>query len=285
MGVIIYPCLVQGQSAANEIAKAVHIANMRDECDLLIVGRGGGSMEDLWCFNEEIVVRTIYQSGIPVISAVGHEIDTTLSDYVADLRAPTPSAAAELVSEGNIAKYQKLNHYINRLTVSSQHLLNLYQHKYTHAQQRLLALHPARQIQDKQQLVDDLHTRLTRAGAQQLANKAPKVTMLNQRLVASSPLNTIEKQQEYIEQLTHRLKQDANSKLHQKQQKFVSLIEQLQLVSPLATIARGYSVTRNGKQQIISNIDQVSVGEALSIDVSDGTVHAKVEAVEAKLPS
>lgn len=283
--VIIYPCLVQGQSAANEIAKAVHIANMRDECDLLIVGRGGGSMEDLWCFNEEIVVRTIYQSGIPVISAVGHEIDTTLSDYVADLRAPTPSAAAELVSEGNLAKSQKLHHYINRLTISSQYLLNLYQHKYSHAQQRLQALHPARQIQDKQQLVDDLHTRLARAGNQHIANKVPKTALLSQRLLANSPLATIEKQQEYIEQLTLRLKQDANNKLNQKQQQFVSLLEQLQLVSPLATIARGYSVTKNSKKQIVSNIDQVSVGEEIAIDISDGTVHAKVEAVETKFPS
>jgi len=276
IAIIIYPALVQGDHAKNDIVHAVDLANQRDECDVLIVGRGGGSLEDLWPFNEEDVVNAIFHSRIPIISAVGHEVDTTLSDFVADLRAPTPSAAAELVSQDS----SELN---NRFAELSKRTENLLQYKIkqdsfalTTLQHRLTQVHPEQKLQHYQQKADELHHRLTSALTREVQrfHQAPK--KLDLELFHFSPLKHINLQQEKVSQLDERLHRAMQYLINSKTEHFVSVIEQLNIVSPLATIARGYSVSRDSKAQVIRSTSQVKVGDDISIQVNDGSITAQV---------
>ena len=249
--VIIYPTLVQGEQASADICRAINTANLRKECDVLIVGRGGGSLEDLWSFNEEAVVKEIYQSQLPIISAVGHEIDTTLADYVADIRAVTPSAAAELVSNDKDElqfKIIQLNQKLQRYTVD---ILERYQEKSKAIQHRLSLVHPEQKLNIQQQKVDDYHQRLTNAIKRCVINKKSKPELLTQRLNNQSPKVKITQQQIHVANLKQRLIFESKNQLKSQQQQFISIIEQLNIVSPLATIARGYSITRDEQKNII----------------------------------
>ncbi|MBU2869790.1 exodeoxyribonuclease VII large subunit [Colwellia sp. E2M01] len=273
---IIYPALVQGEYAQGDICHAIESANKRNECDVLIVGRGGGSLEDLWPFNEESVVYAIYDSKLPVISAVGHEIDTTLSDYVADLRAPTPSAAAELVSSDSSEQLNQVLMLKQRLIKALQSQLLLLNNKKTYLQHRLSQVHPEQQLQLQQQKADELTLRLKQVMLRNMSQLQNKPAQLNQRLLNQSPAKVIEFQQRQISQSKQRITQAMQNTLQHKRDDFVHLIEQLQIVSPLATIARGYSVTRNEKNQVITKVEQLLSDEKISIQLSDGHINAKV---------
>lgn len=187
--VIIYPTAVQGNQAAQQIAQAIQIANIRQECDVLIVARGGGSLEDLWSFNEENVARAIYASEIPIVSAVGHEIDFTIADFVADQRAPTPSAAAELVSPDKAEWLQQLNKLARNLIRQIDTHIERHQQTLAHLIKRLR--HPGQQIQDRFQRLDDLEQRLQRAWQFQLHRKQQALANLSRALDAVSPLATL----------------------------------------------------------------------------------------------
>lgn len=151
LSVVIYPTLVQGKEATQDIVNTIELANKRKECDVLIVGRGGGSLEDLWCFNEEIVAYAIYHSTIPIISAVGHETDVTIADFVADLRAPTPSAAAELVSRDQRELLRQLEHQFDKVSLAFDRVWNEKVGSFQQLKLRLNAQHPIRQVQSQQQ--------------------------------------------------------------------------------------------------------------------------------------
>jgi exodeoxyribonuclease VII large subunit len=191
--VIIYPTLVQGESAAPAIVKAIEMANRRNECDVLILARGGGSLEDLWPFNEEILAHAIYQSQIPIISGVGHEVDFTISDYVADLRAATPSAAAEIVSPDSselLNKLSRLNQQLprllqNKLKAIKQHLHWLEKH--------LLQQHPKRRLMEKMQRLDLCELRLITLMTNKLKEKQAKLANAADKLDALSPLATLKR--------------------------------------------------------------------------------------------
>lgn len=274
--VTIYPALVQGEYASNDICHAIHQANSRGECDVLIVGRGGGSLEDLWPFNEETVVHAIYDSVIPIISAVGHEVDTTLSDYVADLRAATPSAAAELVSSDSdelLKKVAMLTLRLNNAITSNNTLLT---QKSSHLQHRLAQVHPEQQLLVHQQKADELNLRLTQAINRLIAQAQHHPKQLQQRLNRLSPNKQIAEYQTQVKQLKQRLVHAKQSNLQHKSELFVHLIEQLNLVSPLATIARGYGVIRDTEHKVISSITQVSTNDEISVQVIDGSIKAKV---------
>lgn len=274
--VVIYPALVQGQYASNDICHAIHQANIRRECDVLIVGRGGGSLEDLWSFNEECVVQAIYDSAIAIISAVGHEIDTTLSDYVADLRAATPSAAAELVSSDHSELLERITILKLRLTNAITRSNAQLTQKQSHLQHRLAQEHPQQQLLVHQQKSDELSLRLTFAIKRAMIQAQLQPKQLQQRLNQLSPVKKITEHQAQVKQLTQRLTYAMQNKVQHKSELFVHLIEQLQLVSPLATIARGYSVTRNTEHQVISSIMQVAIDDEINIQVTDGLITAKV---------
>ena len=273
---IIYPALVQGEYAQGDICHAIESANIRKECDVLIVGRGGGSLEDLWPFNEESVVHAIYKSELPVISAVGHEIDTTLSDYVADLRAPTPSAAAELVSSDSSERLNHLKMLKQRLITAQQSKLHTLNNQKNYLQHRLSQVHPEQQLQLQQQKADELSLRLKQVMKRNIEQMQSKPAQLNQRLLNQSPVRVIQLQQQKISQNQHRITQAIQNTLQHKSDNFVSLIEQLHLVSPLATIARGYSVTRNNKNEVITKVEQLSSDEKISVQLSDGNINAIV---------
>ncbi|NQY63117.1 MAG: exodeoxyribonuclease VII large subunit [Alteromonadaceae bacterium] len=277
---IIYPALVQGEYAAADITHAINQANLRKECDVLIIGRGGGSLEDLWSFNEESVVRAIYHSNLPTISAVGHEIDTTLADYCADLRAATPSAAAELVSQDN-------SELLSRISVLKQRTFNAFKRKIAENNQQHLALqhrltrvHPAQQLQVQQQKADQLNLRLTQAIQRKHQSLSIKPKQLNKHLLSLSPLKRIEQQTQCIKNNELRLKNALNNSFQLKKEKFVHVIEQLHLISPLATIARGYSITRDSNNKVIRKVNEVAIGDELTIQVNDGHIVSQVKNIQ-----
>ena len=276
VNIIIYPCLVQGELAKHEIAGQIKMASQRNECQVLIIGRGGGSLEDLWPFNEEIVVEAIYHSHIPTISAVGHEIDVSLSDYAADIRAATPTAAAELVSLDNTKIQYSLQQLSKRLHQSIMRIVFDKCHQKKSLQDRLYRTHPEKKLQADQQKVDDLSMRLSQASANYLSFAKAQQKHLSHRLSRLLPSSSIKTQQQTNEQLKQRLKLAVKRTLQVKQQRFVHTIEQLQLVSPLATISRGYSVVRSSQGRIIKKLEQVNVGELINIQVNDGNIEAKI---------
>ncbi len=285
LSVIIYPSLVQGEQAKYELVDAINIANQRNECDLLIVGRGGGSLEDLWPFNEELVVKAIFNSTLPIISAVGHEIDTTLSDYVADFRAVTPSAAAEFVAKDINDMHEKIANLRDKIsTCAAQMLSNTRMHcqQLTH---RLNQTHPEQQLRLYQQRADELTLRLNNTLNSKVQLASAPVKQLHARLLHLNPRTAILNYQQHNQQLKHRASTAMNKLVQYKQAHFVNMIEQLHIVSPLATIARGYSVTRNQSGDIISRAKDVSLGEKITIQISDAVIDAKVSAVKPEVKS
>ena len=276
INVIIYPALVQGEYASNDICHAIVQANSRQECDVLIVGRGGGSLEDLWPFNEESVVHAIYDSNLPVISAVGHEVDTTLSDYVADLRAATPSAAAELVASDSSELIDKISVLEQRLTQAVTRKIHTVQQQQNHLQHRLAQVHPEQQLLVQQQKHDELNLRLANVIQRLMTQSKQQPNNLQQRLMQLSPLKIITNQQEQVKRQEQRLISALQNNVQHKRDSFVNLIEQIQLVSPLATIARGYSITRNKENEVINSVSQVVLNEEITIQVTDGEIKAKV---------
>ncbi|WP_068546124.1 exodeoxyribonuclease VII large subunit [Thalassotalea crassostreae] len=278
--VIIYPTLVQGETAANSISDAIYTANERDECDVLIVGRGGGSLEDLWAFNEEPVVRAIFDCEIPVISAVGHEVDTSLSDYVADLRAPTPSAAAELVSKDNQARINQLVHLKQRLTQQIRQLISDHKANFQYFNHQLAMLSPVQQLQSQQQLSDDLQMRLIQAMQRQQVSLNNSIALLQTRLNGQSPETLLIRAKQQHAQLQPRLIKAMLQLKDKKQQQLAKNAHNLNIVSPLATIARGYSISRDEQGNIIKRVADVSRSEQLSTQLNDGMVFSKIISIE-----
>ena len=191
--IIIYPTLVQGDLAAQQIVKAIEIANDRNECDVLLLSRGGGSLEDLWPFNEEIVAHAIFNSRIPVVSGIGHEIDFTIADFVADLRAPTPSAAAEMISPNQIEildQLEKHQHYLVRALTQRLEQLKL---SFAGLKKRLTQCHPIVQIEQQTQRCDQLEQRLVRAQKNQFERYQHRLQLLSRALNAVNPLATLDR--------------------------------------------------------------------------------------------
>ncbi|WP_318446430.1 exodeoxyribonuclease VII large subunit [Photobacterium leiognathi] len=274
--IVIYPTMVQGEGAAISIAQAIGRANTRQECDVLIVGRGGGSLEDLWAFNEEIVARTIAASQIPVVSAVGHEVDVTIADFVADVRAPTPSAAAELISRDMTHQTQLLDRKRQQLRHAIAAYLSQSLRQTTQLQHRLERQHPQLRLNLQQQHLDEISQRLTQAMARKLQKHQQHVEHNNYKLSLYSPASLVRNAQRNLERSEQRLYDALDRKLLNARHKLAVAAEKLETVSPLATLARGYSITRNEQGDVIRKASQVNAGDTLITTVTDGEIHSSV---------
>jgi exodeoxyribonuclease VII large subunit len=279
--VIIYPSLVQGATAARSIAEQIHIANIRDEVDLLIVGRGGGSLEDLWAFNEEIVAYAISKSSLPIVSAVGHEVDVTIADYVADMRAPTPSAAAELVSTDKSQLERHIQQQQHRLSqVFEQHLKRI-QYKLHLIESRLSNVHPAAQIRQANQHTDNLTMRLSQAINAKLNDAQGIITNATLRLQHASPINAIKDKKQHLQKVSEKLNSIQQRQLSDKRYQLQRIADILNSVSPLSTLSRGYSIAfKNDK--VVRSVSQLEKGDVIETRISDGSVIAKIQEITQK---
>ncbi|MCW8841307.1 MAG: exodeoxyribonuclease VII large subunit [Gammaproteobacteria bacterium] len=277
--VVIYPVAVQGEGAANAIAAMVRQAGRRDECDVLIVGRGGGSLEDLWAFNEEAVARAIYDSPIPVVSAVGHEVDFTIADFVADVRAPTPSAAAELLSPDRETWLSRLQRVENRLTQLLQQQLRQRHQQLAWLGKRLR--HPGQRLQEHAQRLDELELRLGQAERNLLRHRRAQLGTLQARLARHSPVSRLAQLQQHRQELQRRLYRAIGFQLQQLQQRLASQARALETVSPLATLSRGYAIVTEAQTgKVLQRSDEVKLGDTILARLRQGRLLCRIEEIE-----
>ncbi|MAZ87748.1 MAG: exodeoxyribonuclease VII large subunit [Cellvibrionaceae bacterium] len=275
--VSIFPVAVQGAEAAPQIVRALMTANQLTSCDLLIVGRGGGSLEDLWPFNEESVARAIYASRIPVISAVGHEVDITIADYVADLRAPTPSAAAELSTPDGDEMLQQFAGYEVLLEEAMERRLQRHRDQLMALSARLQ--HPGQKLQAQSQHLDNLEIRLKRVIQNQLQQPQHRLHHLQTRLYSQTPSTQLQSIHERLSLLQQKLQQTMQQKLRDEKQSLAKAAALLDSVNPLSILQRGYSVTSLADGPILKNSDAVKVGDTLITKLADGELTSVVNKV------
>ncbi|MEH8021637.1 exodeoxyribonuclease VII large subunit [Rheinheimera metallidurans] len=279
--VIIYPSQVQGETAAAQLRQMLSTAIRRNEVDVLIIGRGGGSLEDLWCFNDEALCRAIADCPMPIVSAVGHEIDFALTDFVADMRAATPSAAAELVSPDQSHLLERIQRLRNALIQAQRARMQQLTPKLVNLSERLLALHPKRRLQQQQQRLDELQLRLTSNVKRVLQSQLQQQQYLDKSLRQLSPLKALTAQQQSIADLARRLTSAQQLQLKQHKQQLAQLSLQLNTVSPLATLARGYSITFDNTKQVLTSTDSLTIGDSVSVRLAKGEFAAKITKLNA----
>lgn len=276
--VIIYPTAVQGENAKAEIVKALAIANRHRECELLIVARGGGSLEDLWAFNEESVARAIYASRIPVIAAIGHETDFTIADFVADLRAPTPSAAAEHAVPDQQVLLRQFRQGEARLRQQLQNRLQGAAQRLNWLDKRLRQQHPGRRLQNNAQRLDDLEVRLSQAVRLKLQRGAARVDKLQTHLGRFHPqiqIHAYALRQQYLAQ---RLNAAIELQLCRNGERLAARSQALHTVSPLATLQRGYAiVTVAGGNTPLTSTVELRLGTLLKTRLANGRIVSRIE--------
>lgn len=280
---ILNPVRVQGEGAAHEIAQAIEDMNRYQLADVLIVGRGGGSLEDLWAFNEEIVAQAIYGSHIPIISAVGHETDHCIADYVADLRAPTPSAAAELVTR---ERKQLIDHVITHHTHIHRRMAQLigyYRHSLKGYCAHPLFQRPTSLLEGHAQRLDDLRYQLYLAYRHVLLLKRHALDVLQQKTQAAKPHQQITRLRERLGTLTQTISQQMQQQLDKRSHRVTTLVQLLHAVDPRRLLAQGYSILLAEKKPIvIQSVRGVQKGDRVRLLLSDGTLLLTVQEVETR---
>ncbi|MDX8380418.1 MAG: exodeoxyribonuclease VII large subunit [Gallionella sp.] len=273
--VILYPTPVQGTGSAEKIAGAIQIACQRAECSVLILCRGGGSIEDLWAFNEEIVARAVAVSSIPIITGVGHETDFTIADFVADERAPTPTAAAQHVVPDRMALRQGLRDTAQHLLRAQRHRLQNAMMAVDYLQRRIV--HPEQQLHRQLHQLDQIQQRMQRGYRYRLQQQQWRCQSYTQRLCrAGSEFNRL---QDKSLHLGERLIKAVNTAQQQRWQRLEATLQNLELLSPKQVLARGYSLVQDEKGRVISEAAQLSVGATLQISFAQGWVHSQVQEI------
>jgi exodeoxyribonuclease VII large subunit len=278
VSVLVYPVKVQGEGAAAQISEAIQHMNGINDIDVLIIGRGGGSIEDLWAFNEEIVARAISKSTIPVVSAVGHEIDFTISDFVSDLRAPTPSAAAELVVPVLDEKTQKLNEMTGQLLKIIRNKTLKYEDLLKSFVNRRFFKDPMNVLQPHTQCLDDLNNRLFRGLDIWVLIQGEKLSGMIHQLLRLTPEKNIAQFKEKTELLQNRLIHDIDSILRSEKIRLDSVLKNLNALSPLSILDRGYSIT-NFQGKAITRSDQIQPKDSVTIHLARGQLDCTVNRV------
>lgn len=275
--VLVYPVPVQGAGAAAEIAKTLRTASDRKDCDVLLLVRGGGSLEDLWAFNEEIVAHAIVDSEIPIVCGVGHEVDITIADFAADVRAPTPSAAAELISPDQETYQQTFNWYQQRLHQLIGDKIRRLAEQIDWLRKRLQQQHPLSYLQQQSQRLDELEQRVNKAWQQQVQNSGNTFKHLLHRLLSSSPTQQISHGQQEYNQLIQRLERGLLQHINQKKQHLAAVSRTLHAISPLETLSRGYAIATTADGTAITNYQQVQVGDKVQLQLHKGLIFTRVE--------
>lgn len=277
--VIIYPVAVQGNESANQIATMIKTVDKRKECNVVLLARGGGSLEDLWSFNEEIVARAIFSCSLPIVAGIGHEVDFTIADMVADFRAPTPTAAAEMVSPDQYELKSRLHQSIVRLRNHINRTFVQHKQRTVWLSQRLQ--HPGRRVQELSQRLDEWQLRLSQAQSNYSRHMSMNVTFLKEKLKKLHPMQAISMRKQRLEYLSHQLEQYTGQAFKAKQFRFTQAAKTLNAVSPLATLERGYAIvedTTNGN--ILRDARQTQIGDTVRATLHHGKIHCTVEDVE-----
>jgi exodeoxyribonuclease VII large subunit len=291
---------VQGQGAAVEIAAAIKMlnrfseqnlgffdetelfgnppANSGNRLDLILVTRGGGSLEDLWAFNEEAVARAIFDSKIPVVSAVGHEIDFTISDFVADFRAATPSAAAEIITEGVFSSCRFISETADWLHLRVRQRFERETKNLKQWADRLQRGHPRRKLNEKLQRVDDLQISLARCVKHDLRKQTETARQLRERLNRIRPARLFEQKREVFDQEQQRLREQMAHRMKHLRQRFEALETRLRLLSPENTLGRGYSITMDAATgKILRSASEIQPGQKIKTRLKSGEIHSVTE--------
>ncbi len=275
---LIYPAQVQGEGAAQTLIEALRLANRRADCDVLILARGGGSLEDLMAFNDERLVRAIRASAIPVVTGIGHEVDVTLADLAADQRGATPSAAAELVTPSAGHLRQRVAALSTRLDIARVRRLGDARARLRALERHLRLLHPAGRLQQQAQRLDQLEQRLNGALGATLGQRHLAIERIAGRLAARSPRSRIARARESLAQTQRRLRRGAELVVAARREQLSRAVMGLEALSPLATLARGYAITtRHADGALVRDASQAPAGARIAVQLHRGRLLARVE--------
>ncbi len=277
----LYPVQVQGTSASREIAQAIAFFNKHKLADVLIVGRGGGSMEDLWAFNEEPTVRAVAASKIPVISAVGHETDFTLCDFAADARAATPSQAAEMAVADIMSYKRQVQHALDRATMLLSQRVQQMDQRVASASNSWVLTQPLRLIEVKQErLARTMNSWVFKEPLRLVEKKQERLAHVMNSWVFKEPMRMIEARQQRLDMATDGLHSEMKQLLKQGQNSLGMQVAKLESLSPLAVLSRGYSMTQNEEGHVITSVEEASWGQEITTSISDGKIVSIVQQIE-----
>lgn len=281
VNILIYPVLVQGKGAAKSIAEAIKQLNKYGGIDVLIVGRGGGSIEELWAFNEEIVARSIFESKIPIISSVGHETDFTIADFVADVRAPTPTAAAEIAVPNVIELTKNINYFVNMLEKIIDQQLNSRKNDFRNIISSVVFRRPKQYLLKDSQQIDYLQDRMQNGLNVQTVKQKENLMELKHKLLQEKPKDRIHNEKEKLNVLVKQISREINVSNNFKKGKVSAAIAQLDALSPLKVMKRGYAIPYDEQEKnIIRTIDDIQLGDTLKVRISDGTLDCQIWGME-----
>lgn len=282
--VLIYPVQVQGPAAASQIAATIRFAAGRADCDVLILARGGGSLEDLWAFNEEVVARAIYESAIPIVTGIGHEVDFTIADFVADLRAPTPSGAAELVAPDCNEWSRNVLRLTRRLAGAMTRVLKAQQDRALWLQRRLAQLHPGVELRQRAQRLDDLEQRLIRVVRSDLGARRRTLMQLSAELRQHSPVLHVAAARRRLDVAQAGIAAALGQRMGKLSNRLSVAARTLDAVSPLATLRRGYAIVTNAAGTVVTDAQTVRSGDVIDARLTRGTIRARVEQTKTNEP-
>lgn len=277
--VLIYPVQVQGASAASQIAATIRIASARAECDVLIIARGGGSLEDLWAFNEEVVARAIFDCAIPTVSGIGHEVDFTIADFVADLRAPTPSGAAELVAPDCNEWSRSVALLTRRARTAMIRSMASRQERFVWLQRRLAQVHPGVELRQRAQRLDELEQRMIRVVRAGLSERRNTLAHLAAHLRQRSPALRVAAAQGRLEVARKTLSTALRRRMESLDSRLRVAAGKLNTVSPLATLQRGYAIVTDAAGKVTTDATTVNQGDVIHARLSRGALQARVEQI------
>jgi len=276
--VTVYPAIVQGENAATSLIQAIGDALRHAQADVLILSRGGGSLEDLWCFNNEQLAKTIAACDLPIVSGVGHEVDVTIADLVSDLRAPTPTAAAELLSPNRVQVIDQVNSLARRMKHSFSRFCQHSAQSVDLSSKQLV--HPRRQLQNNRHALKTLTPRLMRACAASTTIKRNQVDDKLRRFSLCNPSQAIRQQDKQLKILAKRQHTAINGKLGAIQLSIKNQAARINTVNPLATLERGYSITRSGDNNILRSTRNLAPNDEIDVELSDGHLLCRIKEVQ-----